>query len=55
MGDTNQILCAYMTRERTDGVIQMLVSALTSDVAKQHFGGSLGIYPSVGKEFFTLR
>jgi len=53
--NSDRVLGVHMVGEGAAEVIQMLAPALKAGVTKQHFDQSLGIHPSVGEEFFTLR
>ncbi|AFZ33436.1 MULTISPECIES: FAD-dependent oxidoreductase [Cyanophyceae] len=53
--NSDRVLGVHMVGECAAEVIQMLAPALKAGVTKQHFDESLGIHPSVGEEFFTLK
>lgn len=53
--ESDRIVGAHMVGESATEIIQMFAPALKAGVTKQDFDHSLGIHPSVGEEFFTLK
>jgi glutathione reductase (NADPH) len=52
---SDQILGAHMVGESAAEIIQMFAPMMKAGVKKEHFDHSIGIHPSVGEEFFTLK
>jgi glutathione reductase (NADPH) len=52
---TDRILGAHMVGEYASEIIQMIAPAMKAGVTKKHFDQAIGIHPSLGEEFFTMR
>ncbi|PMB00656.1 glutathione-disulfide reductase [Fischerella thermalis CCMEE 5205] len=54
-GNSDRVLGAHMVGNCAAEVIQMIGLAMKAGVTKQHFDHTIGIHPTVGEEFFSLR
>ncbi|WP_337884440.1 glutathione-disulfide reductase [Fischerella thermalis] len=54
-GNSDRVLGAHMVGNYAAEVIQMIGLAMKAGVTKQHFDRTIGIHPTVGEEFFSLR
>ncbi|MBF2004480.1 MAG: glutathione-disulfide reductase [Chlorogloeopsis fritschii C42_A2020_084] len=54
-GNSERVLGAHMVGNYAAEVIQMIGLAMKAGVTKQHFDRTIGIHPTVGEEFFSLR
>ncbi len=52
---SDRVIGAHMVGEYAVEIIQMIALAMQAGVTKAHFDSTIGIHPSVGEEFFTLR
>lgn len=52
---SERILGVHMVGECSSEIIQMLAPAIEAGVTKEHFDRAIGIHPSLGEEFFTMR
>lgn len=53
--NSDRVLGAHMVGENADEVIQLIALAMKAGVTKHHFDNTIGIHPSIGEEFFTLK
>lgn len=53
--ESDQILGAHMVGEYAGEIIQMIAPAMKAGVTKKHFDRAIGVHPSLGEEFFTMR
>lgn len=52
---SKKVLGAHMVGEHAGEIIQMIGLAMKAGVTKTDFDSAIGIHPSVGEEFFTLK
>ncbi|GAP99487.1 glutathione reductase [Leptolyngbya sp. NIES-2104] len=52
---SDRVLGAHMVGEYASEIIQMVAPAMKAGVTKKHFDQAIGIHPSLGEEFFTMR
>ncbi len=52
---SDRILGAHMVGEYASEIIQMIAPAMKAGVTKKHFDQAIGVHPSLGEEFFTMR
>lgn len=53
--NSDRIIGVHMVGSYAAEIIQMIAPAMKAGVTKKHFDWSIGIHPSIGEEFFTLR
>lgn len=53
--NSGRVLGAHMVGHYAAEAIQMIGLAMKAGVTKKHFDNTIGIHPTVGEEFFTLR
>ena len=52
---SDRVLGAHMVGEYASEIIQMIAPSMKAGVTKKHFDQAIGIHPSLGEEFFTMR